>query len=89
LSCAGAGTGTDAVLTHLYKLASAELNFAANKGLDKNTIHLFMGEEDPNPNTPNPKDPSEAIRNAIRNTYARWPGAIIPYTLSTRYTSAA
>uniref|UniRef100_A0A914X8T1 Metalloendopeptidase n=1 Tax=Plectus sambesii TaxID=2011161 RepID=A0A914X8T1_9BILA len=54
----------------------------ANKGLNKSTIYRFMGQANPN-------EPSGAMRNAIKGAYARWPGAVIPYTISTQYSSGA
>jgi len=52
-------------------------------GLNKTTLDRLLGQANPK------DDPNGVMRNAIRGTRTRWPGATIPYTISTQYSSNA
>uniref|UniRef100_A0A914UZN9 Peptidase M12A domain-containing protein n=1 Tax=Plectus sambesii TaxID=2011161 RepID=A0A914UZN9_9BILA len=52
----------------------------ANPELNSSTIYLFMGQA-------NSTDPNGTMRNAIRNRNRRWPENVIPYTISTSYST--
>ncbi|GMT36552.1 hypothetical protein PFISCL1PPCAC_27849, partial [Pristionchus fissidentatus] len=52
----------------------------ANNGLTSKTVRGFVGDE-PVVSTPG------VMRNAVRQSYLKWPSGRIPYTISTQYSS--